>query len=125
MVRVVAGNEHVGIQGIYYFKDRDSAQEFAESFRPFLDSVRAGNDWYKIVLENYKNNETILNFFLVMKERCEQESSHPEVWYEPGGKFYGTNWENQDLPNGRGVEIMGSFYGEARISDTDFDTVYI
>ena len=125
MVRVVAGNEKVGVQGIYYFKDRDAAQEFGEACKPFLDSVRAGTEYYRDILEKHKDNEMLYNFFLTMKERCEQEAESPEVWYEPGGKWYGTNWENKDIPNGRGVEILGSFYGEARISDTDFDTVYI
>ncbi len=125
MVRVLVGNEYVGVQGIYYFKDHDSAHEFGELCAPFLNSLRAGNSDYLKILEKYKDNEMLYNFFLKMKERVEEEDDNQAVWWEPGGQWYGTKWANEDLPNGRGVTLCGGFTGEVRMLDEDFDSVYI
>ena len=126
MVRVLLGNEHVGVQGIYYFADREKAHEFGEDNTAFLRSARSGTEDYKEILYKYSGNEALFNFFIKVKEKVDEEDAHPEVWWEPGGDLYGPKWENPDLPNGRGITFSGKYSGEMRLlDDEDFDAVYV
>ena len=107
MTRLLFGDKNVGVQGIYYFDTREEAMKIAPKMKPFLDSLRHGTDYWKELMEEWKHEKLIYNFLCECKSRVEAEDKTPEVWWEPGGIYYGEEWLNKNLPNGIGTMYCG------------------
>lgn len=114
MTRVVFGNEFVGVQGIYYFNDAEEAEMFSPCVKRVMDSVREGTPVWKDVIKQWKRHPSLYNFLLEVKNKAEQEDKDVTVWYERGGKYWGTDWEGHGFSNGKYDKV---YNGEAWVKN--------